>query len=275
MTMKRKWAPILAAFFFCVLLFFHFDWYEVFIFQDGTLPKDYTFQLNHDFEEITLKANDGASINCLLLKTKNPPKGIILYFHGNRNNLSRWANECAYLTNYGYQVLVMDYRGYGKSTGLRNEANFYADAYLAYQKCKKSFPSEKIIAYGRSLGSGPACWLAANAELQALVLETPYTRFTDLIEQKVLGLPMRWFLDYQFDNLSQLKNITEPVLIIHGTDDKLIPISHAQTLTKACQHPNSTFLIVQGGGHNNLPTYQTYKEGLDQFLKMTNRNLSQ
>ena len=96
MTIKRKWIPILAAFFFCVFLFLHFDAYEVFIFQDGALPKDYKFQLQQPFEEITMKANDGASINGLLLKTKNTPKGIILYFHGNRNNLSRWASECAY-----------------------------------------------------------------------------------------------------------------------------------------------------------------------------------
>lgn len=272
MTIKRKWIPILAAFFFCVFLFLHFDAYEVFIFQDGALPKDYKFQLQQPFEEITMKANDGASINGLLLKTKNTPKGIILYFHGNRNNLSRWASECAYLTDYGYLVLVVDYRGYGKSTGIRNEANFYADAYLAYQHCKTLFPPEKIVAYGRSLGTGPACWLAANAKLQALVLETPYTRFTDLVEQKVLGFPMRWFLNYQFDNLNQLRNIDEPVLIVHGTDDSLIPISHAQSLSKVCKHPNSSFLVVKGGGHNNLPTYQTYKDGLDYFLKKADKN---
>ncbi len=275
MTIKRKWINILAAFIFCLFLFLHFDGYEIFIFQDSTLPKGYSFQLDQPFEEIVMKANDGATIHGLLLKTKNHPRGIILYFHGNRNNLSRWAHECAYLTNYGYEVFVVDYRGYGKSTGLRNEANFYADAYLAYQHCKLNFPTEKIIAYGRSLGTGPACWLAANANLQALVLETPYTQFTDLIEQKMLGFPMRWFLDYRFDNLQQLKNIEEPVLIVHGTRDKLIPISHAQTLSKVCKHPYSNLVVVKGGDHNNLPTYQTYKDGLKVFLEKAALNSPQ
>lgn len=275
MTKGRKKTNVILAIIFVIFLFLHFDGYEVFIFQDGMLPPDYTFNLSQPFSEVNLKAGDGANLHAILLPSKNPPKGIILYFHGNRGNLSRWADECSYLTKYDYHVMVIDYRGYGKSTGKRSEANFYSDAFLAYQHCRKSFPPEQIVVYGRSLGTGPACWLAANAQIQALILETPYTQFAQLVDEKVWGLPMHWFLDYLFDNQMQLKHTLEPVWIVHGTHDELIPLEHAQILSKECTHSGSSILVVENGRHNNLPTFKSYQQGLEKFLLTTEHSLSQ
>ncbi len=262
----KKWGTPILSLLGVLILFLHFDLYEGLIFRGEKLPQQTHFTFNFPFEERNFQANDGGLINAVLMKTQKPAKGIIIYNHGNKDNLNRWANESHYLTQLGYDVMVYDYRGYGKSTGQRSESNFYGDAWLVYQQCLKLYPADSIIVYGRSLGTGPASWLAANARIKATVLETPYTNMTDLIEDQLLGFPMRWFLNYTFDNSLHLKNTKSPVFIVHGTEDKLIPVRHAHELAATFSHPKSQLLIIPGGQHNNLRNYRSYQKSLVAFF---------
>lgn len=262
----RKGLYVLSTLIFVFVLLLHFDAYEVFIFRGKKLPQQHRFQFSFPFQEFTFQANDGGSINAILLNAPKPAKGLILYFHGNKDNLDRWANEAHDLCNFGYDVMVYDYRGYGKSKGERNEATFYGDAWLLYQQCAKMYPKDSILIYGRSLGTGTASWLAANAKVKALLLETPYTDMVNLIENQVLGFPMHWFLNYKFDNLAQLSTLNLPVFIIHGTNDQLISADHARKLASVCTHPASQLIIIANGGHNNLRSFDTYQKSLEQFL---------
>ena len=262
----KKWGKAILIMTAVLILSLHFDLYEALIFRGEKLPRQTHFTFDLPFEELNFQANDGGQINAVWMKTQIPSKGIIIYNHGNKDNLIRWANESQYLTQLGFDVMVYDYRGYGKSTGQRSESNFYGDAWLIYQQCLKLYPADSIIVYGRSLGTGPACWLAANAPIKAAVLETPYTNMTDLIEDQLLGFPMRWFLNYSFDNSLHLKNTQSPVFIVHGTEDQLISVKHAYKLAANFNHPKSYLLVIPGGQHNNLRNYSSYQKSLAAFL---------
>lgn len=262
----RKGLYVLSMLLFVFLLLLHFDAYEVIIFRGKKLSRQHQYHFSFPFQEFTFKANDGGSINAILLKATQPSRGLILYFHGNKDNLDRWAREAHYLCNFGYDVMVYDYRGYGKSTGERNESSFYGDAWLLYQQCTKLYPWDSILIYGRSLGTGPASWLAANAKVKALLLETPYTDMVNLIKDQVFGFPMHWFLNYKFDNLAQLTTLNQPVFIVHGTNDHLISANHARKLAKVCNHPASVLILIPNGGHNNLRSFDAYQKNLEQFL---------
>ena len=148
---------------------------EKFIFLSTKLDQDYVYQFEHEFEELFIETEDGARLNGLHFKQENP-RGIIVYYHGNAGDLSRWGLITSYFLKFNYEVLVMDYRGYGKSTGKISEAALYNDANLFYDKAKEQFPERNIIVYGRSLGTAIAANVASKNNPKKLVLETPFLR---------------------------------------------------------------------------------------------------
>jgi len=145
---------------------------EKMIFLPTKLPQDYRYSFRHDFEEINLKTDDGFVLNSIHFKQLKP-KGLILYFHGNAGDLSRWGNITSFFADKNYDVLVMDYRTYGKSTGKLSEDALHNDAQLFYEYALERYDESDIILYGRSLGTGIATKLAANNNPDRLILETP------------------------------------------------------------------------------------------------------
>jgi predicted alpha/beta hydrolase len=130
-----------------------------FIFQRQILSGDFHF--SHDATELTIPSTDSVRLNALLFKSvDHPSKGLILYFHGNRHSLERWGRYAPALTRNGYDVLMIDYRGYGKSNGIPSEQGLYRDAEAALAWAKQQYPSTPLIYYGRSLGTGVATYLA-------------------------------------------------------------------------------------------------------------------
>ena len=161
---------------------------EKVIFRPKKLAKDYIFSFDKEFEEVNLTTDDTSIINALHFKVKNP-KGIILYYHGNKGNLQRWGPMISPFTDYGYDVFIMDYRGYGKSNGERNEKNLYNDALLSYNYVKGHFDEEKITVYGRSLGGTFATFVASQNSPKQLILEAPFYNLLDLSYRKFRLLP--------------------------------------------------------------------------------------
>jgi fermentation-respiration switch protein FrsA (DUF1100 family) len=229
------------------------------IFFPGKLSKDFIFK--KPAEEIFLHTSDGERINALFYQNKK--KEVILYFHGNAGDLSNWQYIAEDFTNIGYNFLIIDYRGYGKSSGTITEKGLYEDAETAFQFLlnEKGFRTDEIIIYGRSIGTGVAVELASRHAVRGLILEAPYTSLKKLANEKMPFLLPSLFLRFHFDNIGKINAVKSPVLFIHGARDTLIPPSHTN---KLCEHFNGRQkkVIIQNGSHNDLSDFTEYHETL-------------
>lgn len=238
---------------------------EKLLFLPTTLPDDYSYDFSYPFEEIFLNT-DGGVINMVHFKTE-APKGVILYFHGNAGDLSRWGTITEYFVEKQYDVLVMDYRTYGKSKGALNERAFYSDAQYCYDYLKGYYEEGNIIVYGRSLGTGMAVFVASNNSPKQLILETPYYSIVDIAQSRFPIFPVKWLLNYKFESFRYMQNVTCPITIFHGTNDRVIPYSSAEKLFKVSSKGKKNFITINGGNHNNLRNYKEYQNKIDDLLK--------
>jgi fermentation-respiration switch protein FrsA (DUF1100 family) len=157
-------------------------------------------------------------------------------------------------------VLIIDYRGYGKSSGEISEKGFYIDAETAYSHLleARGYKPANIMIYGRSVGTGVAVELASRHTPKVLVLESPYTSLGALANEKLPFFFPSLYLRFQFNNLKKIGTISCPVVLLHGTKDELVPPAHSQKLMKAIKGEKKLFLI-EGGGHNDLNSFEGYK----------------
>lgn len=238
---------------------------EKLLFLPSVLEQDYQFQFNYNFEELHFKTEDGATLNAIHFKIENP-KGVILYFHGNAGDLSRWGTIAEFFVEKKYNVLIMDYRTYGKSTGKLSEDVLYSDAQLFYNYLKKDYPENKITLYGRSLGTGIATYVASKNKPKQLILETPYYSMVDVGRSRFPFLPVKMLLKYEFPTHEFIKDVTCPITMIHGTDDKVVPYTSAEKLFTTTQKENVTLITIDGGYHNNLINFKGYHELIEKLL---------
>jgi pimeloyl-ACP methyl ester carboxylesterase len=251
---------------YVVVCFLFWLFQDKFIFQPDKLDQDYTFQFDFQFEEFFIEANDGVQLNALLFQATQPSKGLILYFHGNADNLQRWGKYAVDLTAQGYDVLMPEYRGYGKSGGKPGEQAFYDDAEKVLAWAKENLKVERIIFYGRSLGSGVASQLATQHSPDLLILETPFDNLNGVVYPPIK--PLLWFLPlhYTFSNDEHLKKVTCRKVIIHGTDDWVVPVSSALRLKPLLKN-DDVFVIIEDGGHKDLRKFKEYHAVLKQVLQ--------
>ncbi len=231
---------------------------EKILFLPTTLEQDYQYESDYPFEELFLKTDEDVTINALHYKVENP-KGVILYFHGNAGDLSRWGKVTEYFVAKQYDVLVMDYRTYGKSKGTLNEEAFYKDAQYCYNYLLKQYSEIEITLYGRSLGTGIASYLASENQPKRLILETPYYSILDVAEHRFPMFPLEKLMKYHFPTFQFLPKTSCPITIIHGTDDSVVPYTSSRKLLDL-NLDNLNFVIVEGGGHNNLIDFEAYHE---------------
>lgn len=236
------------------------------IFQSKKLAAESTFQFNNPFEEFFLETADGEQLNAVHFKNENP-KGIILYFHGNRGNLSRWGVITSFFARKEYDVIVMDYRGYGKSTGEITEKKLYNDAQLFYEYVLTKYPEDKIILYGRSLGTGIAIKIASINKPGNLILETPYNTMEEVTRHWLPIFPVKKLLKFKFPSKDFIKKVSCPVTIYHGTDDRVVPYASGMKLYNGIPATNKEMISVEGGSHNNLIHFDEYTTTIDRILK--------
>jgi uncharacterized protein len=235
-----------------------------FIFQRSPLPADYTFQFDHPFEELMIDAGS-ANISALFFCRPDNSRGAVLYFHGNRGTLRHWGWEHRTFTQLGYNLLMIDYRGYGKSSGRPSEAGLYEDGEAALQWLLNRYPPSEIVLFGRSLGSGVAARLAAMYKVRLLILETPYDRLSNVVRSKVpVPLPDR-LLRHDFPTEEWLPQAQCPAYVIAGGQDKLIAPQLSRRLQPLLKDPAHYFLI-EGGGHANLSAFAEYHFQLRHLL---------
>jgi len=228
------------------------------LFKPEKLPKDFQFLYdNQETKEYNLETRDGAIINGVLFKPKAESKGLVLYLKGNSKSIKGWGKFAVDFTRYGYSVLMVDYRGFGKSTGRRSQKAIKRDLQEVYNKIKEQTTEDRIIIYGRSLGSGFATKLASINNPKMLVLDAPYYSLTKVTSRYMPFMPLSVLLKYPLPTYKWLKYVQCPIHIIHGTNDKLIPFKSSIKLSKV--NPKLTKLhSVIGGGHKNLNNFESY-----------------
>ena len=237
-----------------------------FIFQSKSLSPEYAFAFGQNFEEHFITTEDQEKLSALLFKTSQPSKGLILYFHGNADNLQRWGMYAVDFTQLGFDVLMIDYRGYGKSTGTPTEENLYKDAVNVLQWSQKNYSPTRTIIYGRSLGAAVASHLATVYNPELLILETPFDELSGAV-YPIIRPVLQWFpQQYRFSNKATLPKVTCRTLIIHGTDDWVVPLSSALRL-KPLLKEGDQFIIIKGGGHRNLRDFEEFHTALAEALK--------
>jgi alpha-beta hydrolase superfamily lysophospholipase len=239
---------------------------ERFIFLGEPLRTDHRFDFDTPFTEINIDAEDGGMINTIHFHVENP-KGLIVYYHGNAGNLAGWGYVASNFTQLGYEVAIMDYRGYGKSTGKRTEKTMLSDALVVYDHFKKDVPEDKLVLYGRSLGTGIAAYVASERNPSKIILETPYYNFTSLVQAHVPVFPAAPSLKYKFNTYRYLKSSQCPVYIFHGTEDRVVPFKHGNRLYESLDEEQATMYIIEGGTHNDLDNYKEYWVNLEKILK--------
>lgn len=237
---------------------------ERFIFKPEKLKQDFLYKYDVPFKELFFDVAPGVRINGLHFYVEDT-HGLILYFHGNSRSIKGWAKYARDFYRYGYDVVLVDYRGFGKSTGKRNESDMLNDMQVVYNSLKTQFNENQIIVYGRSLGSGFATKIACDNMPQYLILDSPFYNFSSAVQRFFPILPMRFLLRFRLQTDKWIRKVNCHTYIIHGTRDRLIPIRHSEQL-QAINPRKITLIRIHGGGHNNLPSYPEYHNFIRDIL---------
>ena len=240
-------------------------WQSRLIFYPERLAADFDYELPLTAEEVRIPTSDEEVLSGVLYRAQ-ASRGVILYFHGNAGSLRTWKDVSSDLVPLGYDTLVVDYRGYGKSTGRITEAGLYEDGRAAYRwLMQQGYRADDVILYGRSIGSGVASKLASEVEARALVLESPFSSLVALGRELMPWALPRLTLRFRFPNRDHLAKTTLPVLLLHGSEDELIGAHHSQTLAGALGE-RAELHLIEGGAHNDLSNFPLYHSALAAFL---------
>jgi uncharacterized protein len=236
------------------------------LFRPEKVASDQLYHFPIPYKELNIPLNDQTNISIIQFTTAVAPKGVVLYFHGNRKNISRYAKYAPNFTGNGYEVWMIDYPGYGKSTGPLTEQRFYDFADQFYVLARSRFSKDSIVIYGKSLGSGIAAWLASRKGCKQLILETPYYSITSLCNRYFPIYPVNRLIHYKIPSYQYLKQVTAPISIFHGNSDWVITYNNAQRLIPSLK-PADEFITIPGGSHNDLNDFPLFHQKLDSLLK--------
>jgi fermentation-respiration switch protein FrsA (DUF1100 family) len=219
-----------------------------------------------DYEDITLEASDGVSVHGWFVPSDSPR--VLLYFHGNAGNISHRLYSIKEFHDLGLSVFIIDYRGYGQSSGKPTEQGLYRDGEAAwrYLTGERGIAPEDIIVFGRSLGGSVASWIAAREKTAALIVESSFTSVPDIGQDAYPWLPVRWLSRFEHSTRNEVAKATCPVLVVHSRDDEIIPFHHGQAIYGAANEPKQ-FLEIRGGHNDGHATSATvYSDGIQAFL---------
>ncbi|HMQ29446.1 MAG TPA: alpha/beta fold hydrolase [Chloroflexaceae bacterium] len=207
---------------------------------------------------------EGSQLHALLFRAPEP-RGVILYLHGNAGSLRSWGAVAPDFVARGYDVLLVDYRGYGQSGGrIAGEAQLHADMAAVYAWVAARYPEEQIVLYGRSLGSALAARLAAERAPRLLILESPFYSLEAIARRQFPFVPP-FLLKYPLRTWRWMGQVRCPVVLIHGTADEVVPFADGERLAASVTTP-LRFHRVAGGGHNDLARLPAYWAAIDEAL---------
>ncbi|MEP6616624.1 MAG: alpha/beta fold hydrolase [Ginsengibacter sp.] len=260
-----RWLKILLII-YCGTGILLFMLQDKFLLHPVSVPANQQYKFSQPFEEINIPVNKNENLNIVHFFSGKPqPKGAVIYFHGNMNNISHYAGSAIYFTRNGYDVWMPDYPGYGKTTGKFSEKKLYDEALQVYKLVNTKYSKDSIVIYGRSLGSGIAAQLAMMKDCHRLILETPYYSIPSLLGHYAPIYPVSYMSHFKLPTGTYLNNVSAPVLIFHGTKDEVIPYSNATGL-KDFLKTGDEFITIPGGRHNDLGNFKIFQQKLDSIL---------
>ena len=230
---------------------------EALIFHPTPLGTDYHFELP-DVTELRILV-EGATLSALHFKQANP-KGIVFFLHGNAGNLESWLTSIDFYRSVNYDLFIIDFRGFGKSTGhIESEAQLHRDVLQAWQSIAPQYVGKKKVVVGRSLGTGLAAEFSMAAKPDLTVLISPYLSLNAMAQERYPWLPSI-INRYPMRSDEWLPQIKTPVMILHGSIDGIIPIAQSEALART--RPQTEFVVVPGAGHNDIHKSPIYLDTL-------------
>jgi len=201
-------------------------------------------------EEIEIPIGNDLTMNCLMIKSKTPSKGVVLYFHGNKGNIFRSIYQSRMVQNIGYDVFIPDYRGYGKTEGkIWSDKDLLPDADQAYKFLKMYYEEKDIYLMGYSLGSGMASYVASKHEPAHLFMIAPFTSLVDIKNQYAWFLP-DFLMRIKLPVIDHMKTVKCPVSIVHGTQDPVVDYKYSTEIKES--FPNVKLITSKGQNHRGI-----------------------
>jgi fermentation-respiration switch protein FrsA (DUF1100 family) len=234
------------------------------------------------FEDVELRTSDGERIHGWFLPAPAPAAVTVLLLHGNAGNISHRFDKLTVLRDLGADVLIVDYRGYGRSSGRPTESGTYRDADTAYDYLVQTRHIEprRLVLYGESLGAAVAVDVAARKPVGGLVMESAFSSGVEVGQEMFPFLPAFLLVRNRYESVKKIGAVRAPILILHSRNDEFFKWHHPQRLYEAARDPKR--LVELRGGHNDafLVSRQVYAAALSAFLgrvaaDVQNRNASQ
>ena len=225
-------------------------------------------QIGLAFEDVELVTGDKVRLHGWFVPSENA-RGTLLFMHGNAGNISHRLDSIAIFNRMNLDVFIFDYRGYGQSQGRTTEKGTYRDAEAAwsYLTATRGIDANRIIVFGRSLGSSIAAWLASRHTPAALILESSFSSVPSMAQRLYPALPVKWLSKFDYDTRRYVSDIACPLLVVHSKTDDIIPYAEGRIVFDAAP-PAKQFLDIRGG-HNDgfIVTGQAYIDGLNSFIE--------
>lgn len=240
---------------------------ERLLFYPEVLAAEHRLAKEPGVQELTV-AVPGATLSMLQLKLPDP-KGVVFYLHGNGGSLEGWFSRTDFYRQANHDLVMLDYRGYGKSTGaIASEAQLRADVRAAWDHVAAQYEGKRVVVLGRSLGSalaaGHSAELTARGRPPSLtVLVSPYVSMRQMARELYPWVPPQ-LLRYPLETAADLARLRHPVLLIHGEADTLIGVHHVRQLHQAA--PAARLLVIPRAGHNDLQEFPAYWQALAREL---------
>jgi uncharacterized protein len=227
---------------------------ERLLFIPARLPADHRFSFGADVHERIIEV-PGARLSALHLRLP-APRGVVFFLHGNAGNLQSWFDDLDFYRRANFDLFMIDYRGYGKSTGrIENEAQLHADVRAAWDAIAPEYAGRKRVLLGRSLGSALAARLALDVKPELTVLVSPYASMGALAAEYYPWVPAA-ALRYPLATDADVARLRTPLWLLHGDRDTLIDVSHSEALAQ--RNAAARLHVVKGAGHNDLQEFDGY-----------------
>ncbi len=228
------------------------------------------------FDPLTLITPDGETLDGWHVPAapRTRTRGLVIIFHGNAGNISHRLDYLRMFHDLGFASLIIDYRGYGRSSGKASEEGSYVDANTVWHHATQAlgYPSGRIVVFGESLGGAVATHLASAGQPAALVLASTFTSIPDLGAEIYPWLPIRLLARIRYDSRDRLSQVNSPVLVIHSRQDDIIPFAHGERLFAVARAPKR-FMEIKGG-HNEGFVFgrEIWVHQLSEFLELAFEN---
>ena len=261
-----RWMKVIVLI-YCAIGIALFYLQDYFLFHPTPLERSYQYKFSTPFAEVDIPFNQTDTLNVVqFFPADSVRKGVVIYFHGNKENINRYAKFADNFTKEGYEVWMEDYPGFGKTIAERNEKVLYQHAAQVYKMASSKYKKDSIIIYGKSFGTGIAAYVASAFNCKELILETPYYSIPNLFSCYAFIYPTSRMANYQIPTNEFLQEVNVPITIFHGTDDGVIPYRCAAKL-KSVLKPNDQFITIEKGTHHNLNDFPLFHQKLDSLLR--------